>query len=324
MQSTILSTGSYLPEKIIYNADLKQFPINSIGIISQKTGILSRRHAAPGQYTSDLAFLSAKKCLEKVNFSSGKVDAIIVATSSPDRVQPATAARVQQLLSAVNAFAFDLNSVCSGGVYALAIADGLIVSGKCKNVLVIAAEIYSRFLNPGDFSSYPYFGDGAGAVLLGVGESKLLIKDSILCTDGSGSDLIQIPAGGSMMPGHTVVNDKDWYFKMSGKEVFAFAVKRAPEIINEILKRNNIAKEKVAAVITHQANINIIREISKMVEIPFEKFFVNLEKYGNTAGASVHIALDEYLAEKNTDGGGYLVLCAFGGGLSWSATLIKL
>ncbi len=324
MQSSILSTGSYLPEKIIYNADLTQFPSNSIGIISQKTGILARRHAAPGQYTSDLAFLSAKKCLETANFSADKVDAIIVATSSPDRIQPATAARVQQLLGAVNAFAFDINSVCSGGVYALAIADGLISSGKCKNILVIASEIYSRFLNPGDFSSYPYFGDGAGAVLLGEGKDKMLIKDSILRVDGSGSDLIQIPAGGSMLPGPAVVNAKDWYFKMSGKEVFAFAVKRAPEIINELIKRNNIAKEEVTAVITHQANINIISEIAKLTEIPFEKFFVNLEKYGNTAGASVHIALDEYMDGKDSAESGYLVLCAFGGGLSWSAALIKL
>jgi 3-oxoacyl-[acyl-carrier-protein] synthase-3 len=324
MPSSIISTGSYLPEKIINNNDLTQFPPNSIGLILQKTGILMRRHAAPEQATSDLAVLSARQCLGKVNLSIDNIDAIIVATSSPDRIQPATAARVQQLLGAKNAFAFDINSVCSGGVYALAIADGLINNGKCKFVLVIASEIYSRFLNPKDFSTYPYFGDGSGAVLLGEGKDKLLIKDIILRTDGNGYDLIQVPAGGTMLPGPLVDNEKDWYFKMSGKEVFAFAVRRAPEIIKELLTRNNIQTEQVSAVIAHQANINIIREISTRSEIPFEKFYINLDKYGNTAGASVHIALDEYLAHNNPIKGGYLVLCAFGGGLSWCTALIKL
>jgi 3-oxoacyl-[acyl-carrier-protein] synthase-3 len=324
VKTSIISTGSYVPEKIINNADLTQFPPNSIAMISEKTGVLSRRHALPGQATSDLAFLAAQKCLAKANCDSESIDAIILATSSPDRIQPATAARVQQLLGSVHAFALDINSVCSGGLYALTIADSLIHSGKCKTILVIASEIYSRFLNPADFSTYPYFGDGAGAMLVSAGNSTMVIQDAILRTDGAGFDIIQIPAGGTMMPGVSVENEKDWYFKMNGKEVFAFAVKRAPEIIRDVLDRNNIANEQVSAVVTHQANVNIIREISKQVQIPFEKFFINLDKYGNTAGASVHIALDEYLDLKNRAASGYIVLCAFGGGLSWSATLIKI
>ena len=323
MPSSIISTGRYLPEREVKNEELKQFPPNSIGLIGQKTGILTRRHAAPGQFTSDMAFLSAKTCLGKVNCDPGSLDAVIVATSSPDRIQPATAARVQDLLGASNAFAFDVNSVCSGGLYALAIADSLITAGKCRNVLVIASELYSRFLNPSDFSTYPYFGDGAGSILVGANNGKHEIIDTMLRTDGTGFDLIHIPAGGSMLPAHAVTNQKDWYFTMTGKEVFAFAVKRAPEIIKAILDRNNIGQSQVSAVIAHQANMNIIREISSLSGIPLERFFVNLDRYGNTAGASVHIALDEYLETAGTGAEGYIVLCAFGGGLSWGAAIIK-
>ena len=194
VKSGVASTGSYLPEKVVTNSDLKQFPPQFLPIIEQKTGVKSRSFASDSQSTSDLAILAAKRCLEKLSFNPMDLDAILLATSSPDRLQPATATRVQDRLGAAKAFAFDLNSVCSGGIFALHIADSLIRAGKCTAILVLAAEIYSRFLNPKDITTFPYFGDGAGAVLLIAKNSgKSGILHSICKTDGAKADLIQVP-----------------------------------------------------------------------------------------------------------------------------------
>src|SRR6266850_8183821 len=162
LNARLLAAGSYLPEKIVKNEDLTQFPPAAISLIAEKTGVRERRHASAAESTSDLAIAASRAALTKVRFDPAELQCIILATSSPDRIQPATATRVQNALGAAHAFAFDLNSVCTGGIYALAVADSFIRSGFCKNALVVAAEVYSRFLNPQDISTYPYFGDGAG------------------------------------------------------------------------------------------------------------------------------------------------------------------
>lgn len=321
----IASTGSYLPGNIVTNEELTQFPAVHLHLIAQKTGVRSRRFAAENQATSDLAFLAAQECLQKGDFSAKKLDMLVVATSSPDRIHPATATRVQELLGASNAFAFDINSVCSGGIFALSTADSFIRSGKCNNALVIGAEVYSRFLNPNDFSSFPYFGDGAGAVLLQRTESE---EDGIirclLHTDGSGADVIQIPAGGSNKPGWKVENQADYFFKMNGKKVYEFAITHASEIISECLLISGIDKGQIQAVIAHQANINVLQEISSRTGISFDRFFVNLDKYGNMAAASVFIALDEAISNGFIQKGDLCLLVGFGGGLSWGTTLIRI
>jgi len=324
MRVGILAAGHYLPELEIRNEDFKQFPANAIPLIEQKTGIRSRRFAASNQCTSDLAFLAAKSCLENAGLGADVVDGIILATSSPDRIQPATAARVQHLLGADLAFAFDVNSVCSGGLFAIQLADGLIRAGTYTNLLVIAAELYSRILNPADFATYPYFGDGAAALLLSGSGGKAEVAGSIIKTDGSGADIIQVPAGGTMMPGPMVCNPKDWYFSMKGREVYEFAVRRGGEVLNELLDHHQIDKARIKTVVTHQANFNIIRAISQNSDIPFDKFHINLDRYGNTAGASVLIGLSERIDQDDLISGDCLVLIAFGGGLSWGATLIKI
>ena len=320
----IISTGSFVPDKIVTNEDLiSQFPANSIPLIEQKTGVKERRFADDSQCTSDLAIQAAIRCIEKIQFNPEYIDALILSTSSPDRIQPATATRVQKEIGTQKAFAFDINSVCSGGVYALHIAHSLIKAGLCKNILVVAAEVYSKYLNPKDFSTFPYFGDGAGAVLLSAVYDNIGIMHTILKTDGSGADLLQVPAGGTMLPYSRIENQNDLYFKMHGKEVYKFAVTKGAEIVEELINDTGLTKDQVKFIIPHQASINIIKELSNRLDIKYDKFFVNLDKYGNTASASVFIGLDELIESGKVGTGDLVILVAFGGGLSWGATLVK-
>ena len=323
IRAVVLATGSYLPETVVNNEDMTWFPKNAIQLIETKTGVRSRRYAAENESTSDLAIRAAEQCIERAGIDSKDIDGIILATSSPDRIQPATATKVQSELGATNSFAFDLNSVCSGSVYGISIADGLIRSGVCGTVLVVASELYSRFLNRNDFSTAPYFGDGSGAILLGRGESGGVIR-SILRTDGSGSDAIQVPAGGTMMPGIAVENPSNFCFKMDGKKVYAFAIEKGTEVINEILSAENMSPDNIRLVVPHQANVNIIKEISRQTKIDIDRFHINLDRVGNTAGASVMIALDEAVSERKIEKGDIVILVAFGGGLSWGANLIEM
>jgi 3-oxoacyl-[acyl-carrier-protein] synthase III len=322
--AAIISTGSYLPEGTIHNEALDQFPATAKLIISQKTGVFCRHHAASDQCTSDLAFSAAERCLQRSDFPPHKVDAIILSTSSPDRIQPATATRVQHLLQATRAFAFDINSVCSGSTYGIALAQSLIQSGTCANVLFVASEVYSKILNPKDFSTFPYFGDGSGAILFGTGKGKSGVKTSILRTDGSGNNTISIPGGGTMMPFEEIPNAKAIYFQMKGREVYNFAVSKGTEIIQHLLEKANVSAEDIQCFICHQANVNIILQIAENLGVPDEKFYMNMFRYGNTASASVPIALDEAISRKLMTSGDLIVTAAFGGGLSWGANLIQL
>jgi 3-oxoacyl-[acyl-carrier-protein] synthase-3 len=323
MKARITGTGSYVPELIVRNEDLTQFPATVLPLIAQKTGVKKRHHAAETQCTSDLAIAAGRRCLEKAGLAARNLDAIILATSSPDRLQPATATRVQQALGADRAFAFDMNSVCSGAVYALHVADSLIRSGSCRQVLVLAAEVYSRFLNPKDFATYPYFGDGAGAILLSAHEGDEGIVRTVLHSDGAGCDVIQIPAGGSMMPLNRLKQPADVYFKMKGKDVFEFAVSKGAAVVGELLAQAGVSAKEIDFVVPHQANVNIVDELAVRTGIDRSRFVVNLDRYGNTAAASIPLALDEFAQSGNVKPGNLGVLVAFGGGLSWAASLIR-
>lgn len=324
MRAKIAATGSYVPEEVVLNADLAQFPAEALPLIEQKTGVKARRRAAASQCTSDLAILAAERCLAKSAITADQIDGIILATSSPDRIQPATAVSVQHAIGAGRAFAFDLNSVCSGAIYALQVARSMIESGQCGNVLVLASEVYSRFLNPKDFATFPYFGDGAGAVLLQAGEGVAGIQNCLLRTDGAGADVIQVPGGGSRMPSYQLGKPADAYFRMNGKQVYEFAVTRGSEVVLELLNKAGLGADAVRLIVAHQANINIIQELSLRTGISRDRFFVNLDRYGNTAAASVPIALDEALAQGLARVGDRVVLVGFGGGLSWGAMLVEL
>ena len=326
MKSTVIvSTGRYLPKNIIPNSALTQFSREAQSLIGNKTGVLARRHAGENQCTSDLALAASRNCLAKTGYPPEDIDGIILSTSSPDRIQPATASRVQHLLGAKKAFAFDINSVCSGSVYGLHLADALIKTGQYGNILFVAAELYSKILNKSDFATYPYFGDGAGAVLLqGAADPGRGIIHSCLFTDGSRSDTICVPGGGTMMPFEKITNPRLACFRMKGDDVFAFAVEKGPEIIRHVMAAGGATSEDIKCFICHQANINIIARIAAILGVPAGRFYVNLDRYGNTASASVLIALDEAREEGIIGEGDLVVTAAFGGGLSWGANLIRI
>jgi 3-oxoacyl-[acyl-carrier-protein] synthase-3 len=323
--AALKATGSYVPDQTIHNEALEQFSNAARLMISQKTGVFCRHHAASGQCTSDLALEAARRCLAQADLAENKVEAIMLSTSSPDRLQPATATRLQYLLGASNAFAFDINSVCSGSTYGIALAHSLIQSGLCSNLLFIAAEVYSKILNPKDFSTFPYFGDGAGAILFQADTlSRGGVLESLLGTDGSGCDTICVPGGGTMLPFGRMVDTKSAYFQMKGREVFQFAVERGAEVISRLLEKAKIEADQVKCFICHQANVNIVLKIAEQLCVNDDKFYMNMFRHGNTASASVLIALDEAIARNIVCPGDLVVTAAFGGGLSWGANLIQL
>lgn len=322
--AVIQATGSYVPEHTVHNEQLDQFSQAAKMLISRKTGVFSRRHADNDQCTSDLAFAAARCCLIRTGFPAGEIEAIVLSTSSPDRIQPATATRLQYLLGADNAFAFDINSVCSGSTYGIALAQSLIRSGTCRSLLFVAAEAYSKILNPTDFATFPYFGDGAGAVLFTADGDRSGVIHSILGTDGSGSDAICVPGGGTMLPFWRTSDSKEAYFQMKGREVFEFAVSRGTAVIARLLERTGMTADGIRCFICHQANVNIILQIADRLEVDAGKFYINLFRYGNTASASVMIALDEALTRGIIVPGDLVVTAAFGGGLSWGANLIRI
>ena len=325
--SQILATASYVPERVIKNEDLKQFPLASIPLIQSKTGVRERRYAAENQCTSDLATEAARLCLERAKLEPQDLDGIILATSSPDQPIPATCSVVQANLGASKAFAMDVNAVCTGAIYALRVADAMIRAGQAQRILVIAAEVYSRLLNPADFSTCPYFGDGAGVVLLeGIERvSRPYIKDGILRSDGRGSDLIKIPAGGSRLPFIRMSDARQQYFQMNGKAVFEFAIARGVEVIEELCRANSLSKEQVRHVVLHQANVNILVNIAKQTGMPMERLVVNLDRYGNTAAASPLIGFDELSqGDPARNLKGNCLVVAFGGGLTWGGLLITV
>jgi 3-oxoacyl-[acyl-carrier-protein] synthase-3 len=324
-RAAVCATGRYLPETVIPNDALTQFSPEARRLIGEKTGVLSRRCAADEECTSDLAIKAAFSCLQKGGVPPEDIEGIVVSTSSPDRMQPATATRVQLEIGAKKAFAFDINSVCSGGSFGIEIADSFIRSGKYERVLLIAAEMYSKILNKNDFSTYPFFGDGAGALLLCADASGHRgILRSCLETDGAGNNVICVPGGGTMMPYEKITNPRQACFRMKGEEVFAFSIDKGPKIISRLASEAGVNLADVECFICHQANINILYRIADILGLPRERFYVNLDRYGNTASASVLIALDEVLSREVAVPGDLVMLVTFGGGFSWGANLIRI
>ncbi|GAF74979.1 unnamed protein product, partial [marine sediment metagenome] len=294
MNSVIRSTGAYLPTRYVKNEDFSQWPDDFRALIQEKTGIVGRHIAGDDEAASDLAAQAGLNALDKVAFDPEDLEIILCATSSPDQLIPQTAAFIQEKLRAKNAAALDINAVCSGFVYGLSIGDALVRSGKYRNVLLVSVDTYSKFLDWDDISTAAYFGDGAGAVLLEESEEKGRgILDTLLGADGTGASLIQIPGGGSRKPYQKVDSSKkEQCFRMKGKKIFDFAVDVGTKMILEILSRNSLEVDDISRIIPHQANVNIVNELSRKTSIPLERFVVDLEQVGNTASASIPIALD--------------------------------
>jgi len=322
---TIAGTGSYLPEKILTNADLELMVETSDDWITSRTGIKERRIAAEGEHTSHLATNAARKAMAQAGLDPAELKLIIVATITPDTLTPATACYVQQNLGAFNAVAFDISAACSGFLFAMKIAKRLISTGAFDNALIVGAEKLSSFVNWEDRSTAVLFGDGAGAAILTRGEEgggEILATE--IGTDGGQTHLLNIPGGGSACPITSKNADKQLAtLAMLGKEVFKHAVTRMRDSANQVIERSGLKAEDIKLVIPHQANLRIIDAISKRLAVPSDRVFVNLHKYGNTSAAACAIALDEAHRSGKFEKGDHIVLVAFGAGLTWAAAAVR-
>ncbi|WP_255993182.1 beta-ketoacyl-ACP synthase III [Clostridium perfringens] len=319
----MIGFGLYTPKNLVENEKLQEFLETSDEWIRTRTGI-ERRYISLNENTSDLAVEASKKALSQAGLSAEDIDLIIVATVTPDNFTPSTACIVQDKLGAKNAWAFDINAACTGFIYALKLGRSLIRSGEAKNALIIGAETLSKALNWEDRGSCVLFGDGAGATVLTSTEEDCGIKCVNVKSDGSKGDSLVIqglPLNSPFKDGKEVSEN---YINMNGREIFKFATKVMEESIVEILEKENIKIEDIAAIIPHQANLRIIDYVVKRLGIPREKFITNLQNYGNTSGASIPIALCESIDEGNLKKGDNIIMVGFGGGLTWGAALIKL
>ena len=319
----MIGFGLYTPKNLVENERLQEFLETSDEWIRTRTGI-ERRYISLDENTSDLAVEASKKALSQAGLSAEDIDLIIVATVTPDNFTPSTACIVQDKLGAKNAWAFDINAACTGFIYALKLGRSLIRSGEANNALIIGAETLSKALNWEDRGSCVLFGDGAGATVLTSTEEDCGIKCVNVKSDGSKGDSLVIqglPLNSPFKDGREVSKN---YINMNGREIFKFATKVMEESIVEILEKENIKIEDIAAIIPHQANLRIIDYVVKRLGIPREKFITNLQNYGNTSGASIPIALCESIDEGNLKKGDNIIMVGFGGGLTWGAALIKL
>ncbi|MEO1844596.1 MAG: beta-ketoacyl-ACP synthase III [Akkermansiaceae bacterium] len=322
---TIAGTGSYLPEKVLTNADLEAMVDTSDEWITSRTGIKERRIAAEDEFTSHMAIKAARNALEQAELDPGELNLIIVATITPDTLTPATACYVQKSLGASSAVAFDISAACSGFLYAMKLAKRLISDGAFENALIVGAEKLSSFVNWEDRSTCVLFGDGAGAAVLRRaedGDGEILATE--IGTDGGQTHLLNIPGGGSACPITTENADKRLAtLAMIGTEVFKHAVTRMRDCANLVIARSGLKAEDIKLVIPHQANLRIIDAIAKRLTVPKDRVFVNLHKYGNTSAAACAIALDEAHRSGRFGKGDHIVLVAFGAGLTWAAAAVR-
>lgn len=322
----IVGWGYQVPDKVITNKDLEAIVDTSDEWIRDRTGIGERHVAAdPKETSSTLGAAAARKALEVADIPAHKVNLIICATSSPEHIFPSTASLIQDMIGATGAGAFDLSAACSGFVYGLSMARGMILAGDAEYVLVIGAETLSRFVDWTDRTTCVLFGDGAGAVLLAASNVPGGILAVELGSDGSGGDALILPAGGSAMPTSLeTVSNGSHYLKMDGKAVFRFASRVMAEATTRVLARAGMTTADVDLVVPHQANVRIIQNsVLRQLKIPEDKVFVNLQKYGNTSTASIPIALCEAIEEGKVRPGMKLVFVGFGAGLTWAACALE-
>ena len=320
----ILGTGHCVPHNIVTNADMEKIVDTSDEWISTRTGIKQRHFAPEGVNTSDLCTEAARQALEQSGTAAEDPDLIIVCTLTPDMTIPSAACIVQANLGAKNAAAFDLYAACSGFAYGVITATQYIETGMYKRVLVIGAEILSRVLNFKDRNTCVLFGDGAGAAVLGPVPEGYGILGVAMGADGNGGKYLNIPASGTAVLPTDEAREKGLtYVHMDGKEVYKFAVKVMGQTAEKALERAGIDKSEIDILVPHQANIRIIQSAAKRLDLPMEKVFVNIDKYANTSGASIPIALDEAHREGRIKRGDIVVLTGFGAGLTWAGMVMK-
>ena len=324
MKARIIGTGSYLPEKILTNHDLEKMVETSDEWIVARTGIEQRRIAAENESTSDMATIAAQRAMEMAGVKADEIDLIVMGTITGDYPWPATACIVQANLGAANAFAYDVSAACSGFLYALSSANDFLVAGRGKKALVIGAETLSRFIDWTDRNTCVLFGDGAGAVLLEAQDGESGVLSCHLHSDGNYLELLYQPGfGATNPPTHEGIDARLPYLKMQGNEVFKVAVRSLTDVSNEALTFNGFASTDVAQFIPHQANRRILEATAKRLNLTDEQTFINVDKYGNTSGATIPIAIDEALQNGLLKEGDLLLSAAFGGGFTWGSALIR-
>jgi len=326
LRSVMLGCGSYLPERVVTNKELSKTVDTTDEWIVSRTGIRQRHIAADGELTSDLALKAAQRALEHAKIDSKDVDLVVLATSTPDQTFPATATKVQTGLGMTNGAAFDIQAVCSGFVFGLAVADNFIKAGQAKTVVLIGAETFSRILDWQDRRTCVLFGDGAGAVVMrasGEGDeadqlnaSDRGVLSTHLHSDGSGNDLLYVDGGPSST--QTV-----GYLRMNGREVFRHAVTNLAEIVTEALDANGLGTEDIDWLVPHQANKRILDATARKLGLSKDRIIVTVDHHANTSAASIPLALDEAVKDSRIRPGDLLLLEAMGGGLTWGAGLVR-
>lgn len=316
----IVGTGRYLPDKILTNFDLEKIVDTSDEWIRSRTGISERRISDSDTATSDLATAAALKAMDNAGISEKEIDAIIVATATPDMAFPSTACIVQSNLGAKNALAFDVQAACTGFIYGLSIGEKFISAGDAKTVLVIGAETLTKICNWQDRNTCVLFGDGAGAAVLKKVEKGTGILATLLGAEGWKGKVLTLPAGGSRMPASidTVKTGKH-FIHMDGGEVYKFAVGIMPRATLEVVKKAGLTLRDIDLIVPHQANKRIVESAVKRLKIEYDKMFVNLNKYGNMSSASIPVALDEARSQGLIKTGDNVVLVGFGAGLTWGS-----
>ncbi|MCH9631297.1 MAG: 3-oxoacyl-[acyl-carrier-protein] synthase 3 [Chlamydiia bacterium] len=325
IQARITGTGSYLPKKVLTNADLEKIVDTNDEWIVSRTGMKERRIADDNETNSYMGTEAARVALEEANLPAEEIDLILFATVTPDFMFPSTACLVQKNIKATKAAAFDMQATCSGYIYALATAKAYVESGLYKNVLVIASEKLSSFTDYTDRGTCVLFGDGAASCVVSSSGKGLLISNAVLGADGGLSEILKVPAGGSKKPASIeTVEGKEHYIKMEGREVYKHAVRRMEAASIESLKQVGITESDISYLIPHQANLRIIEGLAKRFQVGKDKVYITIHKYGNTSASSCGIALHELMNEKKLDQGKRILLVAFGGGLTWGASVLTV
>ncbi|MBN1484153.1 MAG: ketoacyl-ACP synthase III [Chloroflexia bacterium] len=321
--AAIAGWGKYLPQRVLTNTDLERMVATSDEWIRERTGIAERRLASEGECSSTLAVRAARQALQQADLPAFSLDLIILATSTPDHFFPATACLVQDALGAIHAGAFDLEAACSGFLYALTVGTQLIRGGLCENILVVATETLSRFVNWQDRSTCVLFGDGAGAAVLRATDRRRGLISSTLGAYGAGGELLILPAGGSARPATQQTLDGGQHFiHMKGNQIFRFAVRKMSEAALEVLEKAGLSLEELDLFVPHQANLRIIQAVGQRLNLPEERIFVNLQRYGNMSAATIPIALCEAAESGLLQEGHVVVASAFGAGLTWAGALL--
>ena len=320
----IVATGRYLPERVLTNADLEKMVNTSDAWIRERTGIRERRIAGPDMGAAEMGARAARIAMDRAWVHPGEIDVIVVATATPDRLLPATACDLQALLGASNAAAYDITAACSGFIYALQIAEGHIAAGRAEIALVVATEKMSGIVDWTDRQTCVLFGDGAGAAVIRKAGEGGGVLSSFIRSDGNLAELLWRPAGGVRVPiDVSVLDQKSHLIRMAGREVFKSAVRSMAEAADQALLKAGLTGEDIDLLIPHQANMRIIEATAKYANIPLEKVFVNIDRYGNMSSATIPVALDEALEQGRIRRGDHILTVAFGAGFTWGAAVLR-